>query len=211
MDKSTLFVLMAFLIWSVSCNKNSQGTSPPADTTESPVAAGCPSTDYDDWKSSKYVLPYPVGKSYKVTLSHCGGSYHSEGEPDQFAIDFDMPIGTPISASREGEVIFVEESGRDGEFPNNLIIIKHDDGTFAQYMHLTQNGALVEIGTEVVQGDLIGSSGNTGLAGFPHLHFVLTEPGSFKYPYKSKPTTFSNTAANERSLAAGTEYSAYEY
>ena len=102
-------------------------------------------------------------------------------------------------------------SGRDGGFPNNKIVIKHDDGTFAQYMHLTQNGALVEIGEEISQGDLIGSSGNTGLAGFPHLHFVLTKPGSYKYPYKSMPTTFLNTLANERSLAAGIEYPAYEY
>lgn len=211
MDKNTFLVPIAILIWSLSCDKNSSGTTLPAATTVNPIATGCPYTAYDDWENSEYVLPYPIGESYKVTLSHCGGSYHSEGQPDQFAIDFDMQIGTPISASRAGEVVFVEESGVDGGFPNNKIIIKHDDGTFAQYMHLTQNGALVETGTEVAQGNLIGLSGNTGLAGFPHLHFIVTKSGSFKYPYKSIPTTFINTLANERSLAAGIEYPAYEY
>ncbi|MGB5554909.1 MAG: hypothetical protein WBM83_09655, partial [Flavobacteriaceae bacterium] len=69
---------------------------------EGPVADGCPNTQYDDWKTSRYVLPYPVGESYIVTLSHCGGSYHSEGQPDEYAIDFSMKIGTLITVSRAG-------------------------------------------------------------------------------------------------------------
>jgi len=48
------------------------------------------------------------------------------------------------------------------------------------------------------------------LAGSPHLHFVVTR-GSFYWPYKSIPVTFSNTLSNERSLALGTKYKAFEY
>lgn len=181
------------------------------DSIEGPIAEGCPDTLYDDWRTSNYVLPYPVGKGYVVTLSHCGGSYHSKGQPDEFAIDFAMDIGMMITAAREGEVVYIEESGIDGEFPNNLVVIEHDDGTFAQYMHLTKDGALVEVGQSVSQGSEIGLSGNTGLAGFPHLHFIVTEPGTFNYPYNSIPTTFSNTISNERSLAKGHRYLAYPF
>ena len=146
-----------------------------------------------------------------MNLGHCGGSYHSAGQPDQYAIDFNMTIGTTITASREGQVVYVEESGQDGGFPYNLVIISHSDGTFAQYMHLTKDGAAVAIGQRVAQGDVIGYSGNTGLAGYPHLHFVATKKGSFRYPYESFPTTFKNTLPNERSLLSGVQYPAYAY
>jgi len=175
-----------------------------------PIAAGCEGTEYDDWEKSPYVLPFPVGKSYEVNLSHCSGSYHGLGQPDQFAIDSAMTIGTKITASRAGKVMYVRESGEDGNHPNNLVIIGHGDDTYAQYMHLTQNGALVSVGDEVEQGDIIGLSGNTGLSGYPHLHFVVTKY-SFRYPYESIPTTFKNTAANERSLKSYTTYEAFPY
>lgn len=188
--------------------------NPKSEDTEqlvAPIAIGCPNTEYGDWSRSEYVLPYPIHKEYTVNLSHCSGSYHSEGQPDAYAIDFAMDIGTIVSASRAGKVVYVEESGNDGDFPNNLVIVEHDDGTFAQYMHLTKDGALVNVGEALEQGDLIGLSGSTGLAGYPHLHFVVTQPGSYKYPYTSLPTTFKNTIANEKSLAMGTRYPAYKY
>jgi len=172
---------------------------------------GCPETRYDHWETSDYVLPYTVGSSYTINLSHCSGSYHSAGQPDQFAIDFSMDIGTEITASRAGEVIYIEDSGRDGGFPNNKVVIQHSDSTYAQYMHLTHKGALVGKGQNVEQGELIGLSGNTGLAGYPHLHFVATNSDSWQYPYTSFPTTFSNTSKNEKSLQSGMIYEALPY
>ena len=61
-----------------------------------------------------------------------------------------MPIGTPIVAIRSGIVIRVVENFIDLE-PGindsalvdqaNLIVIEHEDGTKADYLHLTLNGA----------------------------------------------------------------------
>jgi hypothetical protein len=178
---------------------------------EGPLADGCPNAVYEDWSTSDYVLPFPVGKSYTTNLSHCSGSYHSEGNPDEYAIDFEMPIGSSVTAARAGRVVFMEESGEDGDFPNNLVIIKHQDGTYAQYMHLTEKGATVSVGDEVQQGAEIGLSGNTGLAGYPHLHFITTKAGGFQYPYESFPVTFKNTLSNERSLKSWTTYEAFAY
>jgi len=173
-------------------------------------AKGCPDTIYKDWKTSEYVLPYPVGSAYRVMLSHCSCSYHSVGRPDQFVIDFEMSVGTMITAFRAGKAVFIEETGVDGGFPNNLAAIKHEDRMIAMYMHLTAYGAIVRVGDEVTQGQEIALSGNTGLAGYAHLHFVVVK-GDYSYPYVSLPTTFKNTSQNKRSLALNTIYEAFQH
>ncbi len=202
--------LLLLVLTGCAKERHIEETNTMAYNNQEPVAIGCEGADYDDWTRSAYVLPYPIGKSHVVNLSHCAGSYHSAGEPDEFAIDFEMPIGTHISASRAGRVVRIEESGVDGNFPNNVVVVQHADNTFAQYMHLTNKGVFVKVGDEVEQGQIIALSGNTGLAGYPHLHFVVTD-GSYAYPYKSVPTTFKNTSPNERSLASWTRYTALPY
>ncbi len=202
--------LFAFLCsFAAGCSSVSS-QDPLRPTGDGPIAQACPDGVYEDWETSDYVLPYPVGRTYLVQLSHCSGSYHSEGLPDAFAIDFDMAIGTLITAARGGRVVHVVETGSDGNHPNNLVVVAHGDGTFAEYMHLTRNGALVGVGDDVAPGDSIGLSGATGLAGYPHLHFVVAT-GSWTWPYESIPTTFRNTASNPRSLASGFEYVAGAY
>jgi len=56
---------------------------------------------------------------------------------------------------------------------NNLIIIYHPDGTFAEYTHIKHNGSKVKIGDKVSKGQLIGYSGNVGWSSGPHLHLVI--------------------------------------
>lgn len=215
-SRISLIVLNLVLLLLFGCNTPTNNSKDPdigdgqIEVTEGPLADGCMDAVYPDWKTSPYVLPYPVGEKYKIDLSNCSGSYHSAGRPDQFAIDFNMEIGTIITAARSGTVVHVEQSGIDGSHPNNLVVVRHDDGTFAEYMHLTQNGALVEVEEEVSQGDSIGYSGKTGLAGYPHLHFVVATE-SWEWPYISIPVTFRNTIPNERSLASGTTYEAFGY
>ena len=172
-------------------------------------AASCDAIDFGDWQTSEYNLPYHLGESRKIGLSSCSGSWHSVGTPDQFAVDFEMEIGDYVLAARGGTVVFVEESGVDGNYPNNKIVIRHADGTYGQYMHLTFEGAVVETGQTVSQGDLIGYSGATGFAETPRLHFVVATPLKWNFPYFSIPLTFKNTIANERGLLEGRFYPAY--
>ncbi|WP_420454302.1 M23 family metallopeptidase [Rubrivirga sp.] len=193
--------LLVLLATAPSCDGDPSGTSD---------AAGCDGQVYAPPQSSAYVLPYPVGTSYRMNLGNCSSSFHSADGPDRYAYDFGMPIGTPITAAHEGTVVHVEESGRDGGFPNNLVVVEHDDGTFAQYMHLTRGGADVEAGAEVRRGDAIGRSGNTGLAGTPHLHFVVTT-GGWRYPYAPVPVTFSNASPLATVLREGETYRAAPY
>jgi murein DD-endopeptidase MepM/ murein hydrolase activator NlpD len=170
---------------------------------------GCTTAEYPDWETSPYVLPFQVGETYKVNLSNCSSSYHAAGQHDELAYDFAMDVGSLITASRAGTVIFVEESGIKSEI-NNLVVVDHGDDTFGEYMHLKQDGALVEVGDFVEQGDEIGLSGATGLAGYPHLHFIVVQ-GKWTWPYTGVPVTFSNTTPNPFGLATNTKYTALAY
>lgn len=200
-----LFVLMLSCNSDESWKNNLIGTGEIFDADN--ALGPCANAVYDNWEESDYILPYPIGSGFRIGLSHCSGSLHSVGLPDMFAVDFDMGIGEQVTAARSGTVVFIEQSGLDGGFPNNMVILQHQDGTFGIYMHLTHQGAAVSMGESVPQGALIGYSGNTGPAGYPNLHFVVSTDG-YVYPYQSIPINFRNTVANERGPESGRFYQA---
>lgn len=124
-----------------------------------------------------YAFPYASGKSYRVLQGY--GSRFSHTGLEAYAVDFDMPEGTPVHAARGGIVARVEESHSIGCWEDgcgryaNYIVILHDDGTTGEYYHLKQDGALVDVGDVVARGQQIGLSGNTGHTTMPHLHFAV--------------------------------------
>ena len=193
-------VLAVALAFAPACDEASRPAGPSD-------VVGCDGQRYPDRATSPYVLPFPAGAAYRMNLGNCSRSFHAAGTPDRYAYDFGMRIGETITASRPGRVVHVEESGLDGRHPNNLVVVDHGDGTFAQYMHLTHDGAAVEAGDEVVAGDTLGLSGNTGLAGYPHLHFIVTE-GGWRWPYESVPVTFRDADPAHTVLQEGRAYRA---
>ena len=130
---------------------------------------------HDD--SYLYRLPYAAGKSYLVLQGY--GSRFSHRGLEHYAVDFNMPVGTPVYAARGGIVARIEESNDKGCWDDgcgafaNYVVILHNDGTTGEYYHLQQNGALVDVGDRVVAGQKIGLSGNTGHTTMPHLHFAV--------------------------------------
>ncbi len=199
----------------LACSKTSSINNNSGGGGEIEFANGCEGYPYPNWVTSPHKLPYPVGQSYKIGLSNCGGAEHSEGLPDQFAIDILMDIGTLVTAARQGVIVYVEESGLDFEDTNNVVVLRDEDDYFMQYQHLTHNGALVEEGQFVYAGDPIGYSGASGNARTPHLHFVATD-WDFANPYGTNPyrsfqITFSNTTENPRSLIQNETYEALPY
>jgi murein DD-endopeptidase MepM/ murein hydrolase activator NlpD len=89
-----------------------------------------------------------------------------------------MPIGSPIIAARSGEVVHVVEvhdNGTRKPGEENVVVIKHSDGTFGRYYHLTKEGVLVTVGQSVKQGQRIALSGDSGASAGPHLHFDVTK------------------------------------
>lgn len=124
-----------------------------------------------------YSLPYASGESYRVIQGF--GSRFSHTGLEEFAIDLDMDIGTPVHAARSGVVALVEESHSKGCWEDgcgkyaNFVVILHSDGTTGEYYHLDKDGAIVTVGDNVTQGQKIAYSGNTGHTTTPHLHFAV--------------------------------------
>ena len=124
-----------------------------------------------------YLLPYESGKSYRVLQGY--GSRFSHIGLEQYAVDFNMSVGTPVHAARAGVVARIEETNDIGCWEDgcgayaNYIVIVHNDGTTGEYYHLQQNGALVEVGDHIIAGQRIALSGNTGHTTMPHLHFAV--------------------------------------
>lgn len=59
---------------------------------------------------SPYIIPFEKGLKFRTGLTNCSASFHSAGQPDDYAYDFDLPVGTPFLASRAGIVVGVLEN-----------------------------------------------------------------------------------------------------
>ena len=82
-------------------------------------------------------------------------------------VDLAAPTGTRVKASGDGVVDFV---GRKGGY-GNAIVLKHNSGISTVYGHLSAFAAGLHKGQQVLQNDIIGYVGMTGLATGPHLHY----------------------------------------
>jgi murein DD-endopeptidase MepM/ murein hydrolase activator NlpD len=125
--------------------------------------------------ADSWLLPFPVGDSARL-IQGPGGRYGHQGALE-FAWDFIMPIGSPVTASRAGRVVATESRFPDGTRKpgeENYIFLDHGDSTFSRYYHLTTGGFRVAVGDLVAAGDTIGASGNSGASAGPHLHFDVT-------------------------------------
>jgi murein DD-endopeptidase MepM/ murein hydrolase activator NlpD len=150
------------------------------------------SATFDEPAESPYALPYPVGNAYRVSQSYCHafGGHHR-----RYAYDFAMPIGDPVVAAREGVVWRVQDSSADGvPIPGsaNRVYVEHDDGSVAFYSHLQQGSAVVGPGQRVEAGQLLASSGNSGITGgLPHLHFEIYSSRELRHR-NTVPINFNN-------------------
>ncbi|MEV7090521.1 peptidoglycan DD-metalloendopeptidase family protein [Streptomyces sp. NPDC093085] len=106
-----------------------------------------------------------------------GAPYHQKG-PNwstglHTGLDFLVPTGTEVRAIGPGVVT----TAGDGGLYGNQIVIRHDDGTYSQYAHLSQ--IQVAEGQRVEGSTVIGLSGATGNVTGPHLHFEIRTGPSF--------------------------------
>ncbi|MET9818098.1 M23 family metallopeptidase [Streptomyces sp. NPDC006386] len=123
-------------------------------------------------------------KKYKLSASFAqnGGMWQSTHSGQDFAV----PSGTQVVAAHGGTVVKAGGNGAgDGPAYGNAVVIKHGNGTYSQYAHLSK--VKVRIGQIVKTGQEIARSGNTGNSSGPHLHFeIRTTPnyGSAVDPVK---------------------------
>ncbi len=122
--------------------------------------------------SSSYAGSRSSGlKEYKgYYLRPIVGGVRSQGLHGHNAIDIAAPVGTPILAMADGQVIISRIGGWNGGY-GNYVVIKHSNGTQTLYAHNRRNN--VSVGDIVEQGDVIATIGTTGNITGPHLHFEI--------------------------------------
>ncbi len=86
-------------------------------------------------------------------------------------LDLRAATGVPVQASANGRVVFA----RPVDIHGNMVIIDHGWGVFSAYAHLSEY--YVVPGQFVLQGEVLGRSGNTGRSGGPHLHWEVAIEG----------------------------------
>ncbi|MFF3846622.1 M23 family metallopeptidase [Streptomyces sp. NPDC002328] len=95
-------------------------------------------------------------------------------------VDFAAPQGAPVTAARDGRVVFAAMTKAYG----NRVVVDH--GTIegkrleTTYSHLSALD--VTVGQSVRTGTLVGRAGSTGLSTGPHLHFEVVYDGYYADP-----------------------------
>ncbi|MFD9931910.1 peptidoglycan DD-metalloendopeptidase family protein [Streptomyces massasporeus] len=143
-----------------SAQKSSaEESAPKAETAAKPAAAKSAAES----NAGGYTLPVDgatVGTPYRMSGSMWSSGYHT-------GVDFVVPTGTSLKAVGAGEVVSAGWGGAYG----NQVVIKLNDGHYAQYAHLSQLS--VSAGQTVTAGQQVGLSGATGNVTGPHLHFEI--------------------------------------
>ena len=123
------------------------------------------------WSGSFLRLPNSAPRGSFAQLR----SYFYQGKQvDQqthLGIDLAALAHTPVPAANTGKVVYADDLGIYGQ----CVIIDHGLGLQSLYGHLSRIG--VKAGDPVQKGQIIGNTGDTGLAGGDHLHFGIVISG----------------------------------
>ena len=102
-----------------------------------------------------------------------------------YGVDYGAPTGTPVMTTADGVVVEARFKPAEG----NFIRIRHSSKTDTAYLHLSRFAKGLKKGTKVMQGDVIGYVGKSGLATGPHLDYRVSENGKWLDPLKLKSIT----------------------
>ncbi|MDK1471987.1 transglycosylase family protein [Streptomyces sp. 549] len=103
--------------------------------------------------------------AYRASGAAWSSGYHT-------GVDFPVATGTAVKAVTNARVVSAGWADAYGY----QVVLRHDDGRFSQYAHLS--AISVRAGQRVTTGQPVGRAGSTGNSTGPHLHFeVRTGPG----------------------------------
>ena len=137
--------------------------------------------------------------------NHDGVAEFSGYGCNHIAWDFaGFPVGTPVLAVDDGDVI---EAGWHGDY-GNFVLLGHDTDDDGNYDYYTAYGhmsaIMVEKGGKIGGGQQLGAIGSTGNSTGPHLHFELrTSPA---YSSCVNPTSFVENLAAQSGVLLSSEY-----
>ncbi len=114
----------------------------------------------------------------KPTFGNLSSTYGSRLHPIlryhrmHSGVDISVPINSPVYATGGGFIELIDHNSGYG----NYIIINHPDAGYKTlYGHLNSTIPNLKVGDEVVRGQQIALSGNTGLSTAPHVHYEVRD------------------------------------
>ncbi|MBO0466728.1 peptidoglycan DD-metalloendopeptidase family protein [Enterococcus plantarum] len=131
------------------------------DVPENSQQAPTPPVSSGGWSAPVANLTVTSGFGGREDPTGISGSFHD-------GIDFGGASGTPIMAARSGEVVSANYGGMAG----NHVVIKHDNGYYSYYLHMSS--LTVSAGQSVSAGQNLGGMGTTGNSTGVHLHFSIS-------------------------------------
>jgi len=120
---------------------------------------------------------WPLEHPHRLVISRYGprsGRNHN-------GIDIKAPKGTPIVATADGQVSFAGVRSGYG----NVVEISHGDGIESVYGHMDTIDVTED--TTVLQGEIIGTVGDTGNASTDHVHYEVRIDGQQFDPWLFLP------------------------
>ena len=164
-------------------------------------------------RTVQFRLPYVGGQGWLVTQGWdtCGTGGSHCGDLNKHGYDFKPPkTRLPIVAAAAGDVVHVLKNSAgcslwpNGNTTENRVLVKHADGTYSTYAHMTDVFvSQTSPAQKVKQGQIIGTSGCTGQTlsssggTFEHLHFArvwLPNPSNFN-SWVTMQTSFVDAAS----------------
>ncbi len=99
-----------------------------------------------------------------------------------YGVDYGAPRGTSVRVTANGVVTFAGVSGGAGK----MVKVRHPNGYQTSYLHLSRFAQGIRRGKAVMQSDVIGYVGSTGLSTGPHLDYRVQKNGRWLDPLQLK-------------------------
>jgi murein DD-endopeptidase MepM/ murein hydrolase activator NlpD len=152
-------------------------------------------------------MRFPFDKPMPRISSPYGWRIHPILKTRRFhnGVDYASATGTPVKAIATGKVLFSGPSTL--KFPNGepagggyLVKLRHKvngEWITSAYMHLKKGSLTAKKGDTVLEGEILGLSGNTGESTGPHLHFEIQRGKNYIYTNNgtryTEPTSYIKT------------------
>lgn len=138
-----------------------------------PLSMAAPISSYFDHE-------YPIFRENGSLLTYTGERGHQSYDGHD-GWDYALGAGSPVLAAAAGRVAFAGFVDTLCPTPAGLVVLDHGQGFRTLYWHLQRIDA--EEGSDVAQGERIGTVGSTGCSSGPHLHFGVEYMGRDTDPY----------------------------
>ena len=136
--------------------------------------------DADGRSMKRQFLRSPLGFEPRVTSRFSYRRLHPVlgTHRAHLGVDYGARTGTKVIAVANGTVVSAAPNGGSG----NMVRLRHTNGYETYYLHLSRFAKGMRPGARVLQGQVVGYVGSTGLATGPHLDYRLRKNGTFVNP-----------------------------